>query len=94
MAIITSSPDAWSPLATDLTKWAEDVVLQRFEEPVIDGRDLEVFPPELDQMIQLAQIGWGAQLGSGERIGYWAAVALIQNFLTAHIGRGVPTRGQ
>ncbi len=91
-AILTSTPDAWLPLSTDLRPYLEENILNRFEEPPIDGRDFEICPPELDEFIKLAQIGWGAQLGEGKRLGYWSTVALIQNFLTAYIGRGVPTR--
>lgn len=91
-AILTSTPDAWTPLNTDLRPWAEEVVGARMEELKIDGRDLAPVPIEITEVIQLAQIGWGAQLGAGRRIGYWAAAALFRDMLTAHINAGVPTR--
>lgn len=95
-AVISSTPDAWDPLQTDLRPFAEEVVLNRFEEGIdtsgLNGQDFLTLPQEVDEFIKLAQIGWGAQLGTGKRIGYWPTVALLQNLLTAHIGRGVPRR--
>jgi hypothetical protein len=95
-AVIASTPDAWTPLQTDLRPFAEDVALQRFEEGTdtsgLNGQDFLTLPGEVDQFIKLAQLGWGAQLGSGKRIGYYQVIALLQNMLTAQLGRGVPRR--
>jgi hypothetical protein len=48
------------------------------------------FPPEVIQMIQLAQLGWGAQLGAGRRISTWTAATLLRDMLTAYINWGTP----
>ena len=92
-AVVSSSPAAWTPLATDLRPVAEDAIGNRMEEVSLNGIDFTTMPPELVQVIELAQLGWGAQLGTGKRLGYWATVALLRDFLTAHVNKAVPTRG-
>lgn len=97
-ATLTSSTPDWTPLPFDPTKMLEENVGDRFEETNLlftDPRSgVPDIPTEVDQFIKLAQIGWGAQVGAGKRLGYWATVALIQNILTVHIGLGVPRKGQ
>lgn len=93
MADLISSPVDWTPLRTDLRPVQDTVIGQRFEEVKLDGQDFVHVPIEITEIIQLAQAGWGAQLGPGARIGYWAAAKLLIDMLTAHVNAGVPTRG-
>lgn len=48
------------------------------------------FPQELIQFIQLAQLGWGAQLGTNRRINFWAAAELIAQMIDSLQNQGVP----
>jgi|SRR5215472_12223806 len=46
------------------------------------------FPNELWQFVTLAQLGWGAQLGTNKRINLWSTIVLLQEMLKAYENLG------
>ena len=47
-------------------------------------------PNEVLQFLQLAQLGWGAQLGAGRRLSIQATIVLLQEMLKAFENAGQP----
>jgi hypothetical protein len=100
-AVLSSAPAAWTTLQTSLVNYAEDKIGNRLEAPKLAPGDLAStvpaaspfaanLPDEIRQIILLAQLGFGAQLGAGKRIGHWTAALLLRDMLTAYINAGVP----
>jgi len=48
------------------------------------------FPNEVWQFLQLAQLGWGAQLGTNRRISIQAVLVLLQEMLKVYENLGQP----
>ena len=90
MAATLSSTGTWTPLKTDLTQVDITKVGAQMVTQFLNGKDLDPVPQEIQQIIELAQAGWGAQNGTNHLLGYWATVVLLRDMLTAYIGVGVP----
>jgi hypothetical protein len=85
MSAVLSAAGTFTPLATDLTKFADtNGDLAGGGALPIAPTDLQTEPDEIRQLVRVFQDGWGAQLGTNKRLDYWATCLLVEMMLKAH----------
>ena len=92
MAAVLAYTGTPTGLATDLSLY-EDAVKPPHLTLNVNPSDLQNIPDEIRQLVALFQLLWGNQIGSGKRLEFSVTIRLLEQFLQAYKGLGLPRSG-